>query len=71
MNVSDVEDRIQVLFKNLRNTTKTSEETASLVNSILLHQDKVSKEIILAAWDNVGRLASSKNVTMSGGLVSE
>ncbi len=68
MNVPEVAQKIEELFDILKHTCPSSNELARKINSILIQGDNVPPTILMAGWNY---FVKQKEVTMSGGFVSE
>ena len=51
MNVSEIAEKINELYSAVRQTSTSPNEIADKINSILIHGDGVSTDILKSAWD--------------------
>lgn len=51
MNVPEISEKIDELYRSVRQISRSPDEIANKINSILIYGDRVSPDILKPAWD--------------------
>lgn len=66
MNVPEIANKINELYNAIREISRSPDEIANKINSILIYGDRVSPDILKPAWDYFMEKKGLENVKNSG-----
>ena len=61
MNVPEIADKIDDLYRVIKQTCSSPIDIADKINSILIHGDKVPSNLLGVAWDQFARQRGIEN----------